>query len=90
MPDKVRLNQRIRGIQGADWVHRMKPFWNMFLEELHELINDPLISEFLNLQVIKDAIPKVQEGPKPELAFDPELRNLLRGLIVYRFLKNLI
>ena len=34
LPDKVRLNQRIRGVQGADWVHRMMPNWNTFIEEL--------------------------------------------------------
>ncbi|MGQ4671626.1 hypothetical protein ACUIJ5_25025 [Bacillus toyonensis] len=26
LPDKVRLNQRVRGIQGADGVYRMAPF----------------------------------------------------------------
>ena len=34
LPDKVRLNQRIRGVQGADWVHRMIPYWNIFIDEL--------------------------------------------------------
>ena len=33
LPDEVRLNQRIRGVQGADWVHRMIPYWNSFLNE---------------------------------------------------------
>ena len=30
LPDKVRLNQRIRGVQGADWVHRMIPYWDFY------------------------------------------------------------
>ena len=34
LPDKVRLNQRIRGVQGADWVHRMIPNWDTFIEEV--------------------------------------------------------
>lgn len=25
LPDEVRLNQRIQGVQGAYWVHRMNP-----------------------------------------------------------------
>ena len=33
LPDKVRLNQRVRGVQGADWVHRMIPYWDKFIEE---------------------------------------------------------
>ena len=28
LPDSIRLNQRSRGIQGADWVHRIIPYWN--------------------------------------------------------------
>ena len=31
LPDKVRLNQQIRGVQGADWVHRMIPNWKSLL-----------------------------------------------------------
>ena len=31
LPDEIRLNQRIRGVQGADWVHRMIPYWNQFV-----------------------------------------------------------
>ena len=34
LPDKVRLNQRIHGVQGADWVHRMIPHWDMFVDEV--------------------------------------------------------
>ena len=30
LPDEVRLNQRIRGVQGADWVHRMVPTLGYF------------------------------------------------------------
>ena len=34
LPDPVRLNQRIRGVQGADWIHRMLPSWRSFTEEV--------------------------------------------------------
>ncbi|GAE94772.1 asparagine synthetase [Gracilibacillus boraciitolerans JCM 21714] len=27
LPDKIRLNQRVRGIQAADWLYRMQPVW---------------------------------------------------------------
>ena len=45
LPDKVRLNQRIRGVQGADWVHRMIPYWNTFIDELQQLSTDPRMLE---------------------------------------------
>ncbi|MCR8925000.1 lasso peptide isopeptide bond-forming cyclase [Priestia megaterium] len=89
LPDKVRLNQKVRGIQGADWIHRMAPSWNSFLEELQQLSKDSIVSEFFNMQVIKTAISKIEGGPKTQYAFDPDFRILMRSLIVYRFLKNL-
>ncbi|MDA1599195.1 lasso peptide isopeptide bond-forming cyclase [Bacillus cereus] len=90
LPDKVRLNQRVRGVQGADGVYRMTPFWNEFIEEVQELSVDPIISEFLNVEVIKKAISKICKEPRPEYAFDLDFRILMRSLIFYRFIKNLI
>lgn len=88
LPDKVRLNQRVRGIQGADGVYRMAPFWNEFIEEVEELSVDPVISEFLNVEVIKKAISKICKEPRPEYAFDLDFRVLMRSLIFYRFIKK--
>lgn len=88
LPDKVRLNHQVRGIQGVDWVHRMSPSWNTFVQELHQLSKDPVMSEFVDMQVVKTAISKVREGPRPEYALNPEYRILMRSLIIYRFLKK--
>jgi asparagine synthase (glutamine-hydrolysing) len=88
LPDSVRLNQRIRGIQGADCVHRMAPYWNGFIEEIEQLILNPVASEFINIQVIKTAVKKIKQGPRNELAFDPEYQILMNSLNVYRFIKN--
>lgn len=88
LPDNVRLNQSIRGVQGADWVHRMIPYWDSFKEELLKLSTDKRVLEFLDGQVIKRALVKVEEGPKPELATDPEYKILMRSLIIYRFINN--
>ena len=38
LPDKIRLNQRVRGIQGADGMHRMTPSWDTFIAEIQQLI----------------------------------------------------
>lgn len=89
LPDKVRLNQRVRGVQGADGVYRMAPFWNEFIEEVQELSVDPIISEFLNVEVIKKAISKICKEPRPEYAFDLDFRVLMRSLIFYRFIKKI-
>jgi asparagine synthase (glutamine-hydrolysing) len=88
LPDKVRLNQRIRGVQGADCVHRMSPVWNTFIEELEQLSIDPMIAELINTQVLKAAISKVKQGPRPEYSFDPEYQLLMFSLIVHRFTRK--
>ena len=88
LPDKVRLNQHYRGVQGVDWVHRMTPSWNMFVEELQRFSSDTWIWEFLNEQVVKSAISKVREGPRPECATNPEYRIAIRSLVVCRFIKS--
>ncbi|PFN01782.1 MULTISPECIES: lasso peptide isopeptide bond-forming cyclase [Bacillus cereus group] len=88
LPDKVRLNQRVRGVQGADGVYRMAPYWNKFIEELERMSEDPAISEFINIEVIKAAILKIREKPRPEYAFDLDFRILMRSLIFYRFIKK--
>ncbi|MGM0889324.1 MAG: lasso peptide isopeptide bond-forming cyclase [Bacillota bacterium] len=88
LPDKVRLNLRTRGVQGADGVHRMASQWNEFIHELHQLSKDPHMAELLNMQIINDAIAKIKGEPNAEYAFDFEFRILMRSLILYRFMKK--
>ena len=61
LPDNVRLNQRIRGIQGADWVHRMIPSWDSFMDELHQLTRDSAVSDYLNMELLKSIIAKFED-----------------------------
>ncbi|WP_274650400.1 asparagine synthase-related protein [Paenibacillus humicola] len=88
LPDEVRLNQRVRGVQGADWIYRMLPNWGAFMDELQTLCRDPAASHFLNVAQIKASMAKIGYSPKPKLAYDADARLLMRGLIVYRFLKR--
>ncbi|MBW7452532.1 asparagine synthase-related protein [Paenibacillus sepulcri] len=89
LPDKVRLNQRVRGVQGADWVHRMIPVWKPFKEEVQQLCGSPLAAEFLNVDAIRTALAKIGDSPRPDEAFDPDIRLLMRSVIVNRFLSRL-
>ncbi|MDQ0198801.1 lasso peptide isopeptide bond-forming cyclase [Neobacillus ginsengisoli] len=88
LPENVRLNQRIRGVQGADWVHRIIPYWDKYKEELRQLCSDKKVLEYLDGQVLKTAFSKVEIGVKPENATDPNYKILMRSLIVYRFIKK--
>jgi asparagine synthase (glutamine-hydrolysing) len=88
LPDKVRLNQRIRGVQSADVIHRMQSSWQTFIQEMNHLASDDAVSELLNVEVIRAAIDKLGNDPRPEYVFDPNFKLLTRSLIVYRFLKK--
>ncbi len=89
LPDKVRLNQRFRGIQGADWVHRMMPSWRAFTEELRQLCRDSACEQFLNINQIRKSLSAIGDSPRPDQAYDPNARFLMRSLIVYRFMKQM-
>jgi asparagine synthase (glutamine-hydrolysing) len=90
LPDKVRLNQGIRGVQGVDWVHRMIPCWDTFIDELQQLSNDKKALEILNGQLIRSTLLNVADGPIPEYAIKSDYKILMRSLIVYRFIKKLL
>lgn len=89
LPDKVRLNQTNYGVQGADWVHRMMPYWSDLIEEAKQLLEDKDVGQYLNMETIRTALSKALEVvPKGDLSPNPYLRILMRSIIVYRFLHS--
>jgi len=88
LPDKVRLNQKVRGIQGTDGMKRMEPHWSQFIDEVEKITKDSSISQFLNIPNIKDALVNSREIKNPEFIFDFKFKTMMRSLIVYRFLKQ--
>ncbi|SFI28480.1 asparagine synthase (glutamine-hydrolysing) [Paenibacillus sp. UNC496MF] len=89
LPDDVRLNQRVRGVQGADWLHRMRPAWPRFVDELRLLCRDSAAAGYLNVAQVKASLERIGPEPRPEYAYDPDARLLMRALIAWRFLKSL-
>ncbi|CAI6086478.1 asparagine synthase-related protein [Cohnella sp. JJ-181] len=88
LPDSVRLNQRVRGVQGADWIHRVLPSWDAMSEELRRLCDDPLASRLLNVEQVRLSLAEMGDPPRPDRAFDRHARLLMQSLIVYRFLRQ--
>ncbi|WP_409290509.1 asparagine synthase-related protein [Peribacillus sp. SCS-37] len=88
LPDDIRLNQRFRGVQGVDWVHRMKSQWTAFVEEAGQLIESKLVLEYMNSRVIREALEAVKSGFDPKQAVNPHYKILMRSIIVNRFLKR--
>ncbi|MFD0588409.1 asparagine synthase-related protein [Paenibacillus sp. GCM10027627] len=88
LPDSIRLNQKVRGIQGADGLYRMMPAWNELLSELRGVIGDPAIAGYLNVPELTRALSAIEHSPKPEIVFDTEFRMLMRSLIFRRFIQK--
>ncbi|PYZ94644.1 asparagine synthetase B [Salipaludibacillus keqinensis] len=88
LPDQVRLNQRSRGIQGADVIHRMSKQWRGFKDELCKMSNDVRMADLLNIDLVKTALSKMDDQPRPDLIFEDEFKMLTRSLIIYRFLEK--
>ncbi|MDI4649044.1 asparagine synthase-related protein [Cohnella hashimotonis] len=88
LPDSVRLNQRVRGVQGADWIHRVLPAWDEMSEELRRLCDDSRASGLLNVEQVRLSLAEMGNPPRPDRAFDRHARLLMQSLIVYRFLRQ--
>lgn len=88
LPDKVRLNEKVRGIQGADGVYRMFKYWGTFINDLNSISKDPALENFLNISMFKKAIQTIKEQPREEYIFSEEFKWCIRGLIVGRFINT--
>ncbi|UNK18757.1 asparagine synthase-related protein [Paenibacillus sp. N3/727] len=88
LPDPIRLNQRTRGIQAADSIHRMLSDWSVFIEELDQLNCDSRMQQVINMPVIQDALTEARHGINPNQAYNPSIKLLMRSLILYRFLEK--
>lgn len=89
LPDKIRLNQKVRGLQPADWVQRMLPIWPAFTSEIREICQDPAAAQWMNTSNIMEALKEVGDSPTAEAAFNPATRLLMRSLIMGRFIRSL-
>ncbi|MEH7226492.1 asparagine synthase-related protein [Bacillus sp. JJ1566] len=88
LPNKVRLNNKSRGLQSADVVHRLTPSWSMLISEMKQLSNDIRIAEFFDKEEITRVINKFSSGPRQEFIFDNDFRKLFSCLVIYRFIKH--
>ncbi|MFJ7756087.1 asparagine synthase-related protein [Peribacillus muralis] len=88
LPDNVRLNNKTRGIQGSDGIHRMAASWHSFMEEMQFLSKDDFMAEFINMEEVRKALTSIEQNPHPEKVFDDDFRVLMRTLIVSRFIKK--
>lgn len=88
LPDSIRFNYRTRGIQAADSIHRMLSDWPAFIKELDMLTRDSRMQQILNMDVVQNALIEAREGIRPNQAYNPSIKVLMRSLILHRFLQK--
>ncbi|WP_026672547.1 asparagine synthase-related protein [Alkalihalobacterium bogoriense] len=89
LPNRIRLNQKNRGVQGTDWLHRMKPHWEKFLVEVDELKEDEELFKYVNAKVIEQARENIatREFDSND-AVNTHIKLLMRTIILSRFIKT--
>ncbi|MGI6686529.1 MAG: asparagine synthase-related protein [Bacillota bacterium] len=85
LPDKIRLNDQVRGLQSADYVQRLLPLEKEILQEIKKIGQLPEERKYLDVARIH------KKGQSMNLvssiAFtDPSVTMLLRSIIFSRFL----
>ncbi|MFD0961415.1 asparagine synthase-related protein [Paenibacillus chungangensis] len=88
LPDHVRLNQKFRGIQGADGLHRILPIWREVMEKLEQAVQDDRMSPYVNTSELTRSLEAIRHDPRPDHIFGTEFRLLMRSYIFHRFLAN--
>ncbi|MDR3271697.1 MAG: hypothetical protein LBT32_09380 [Peptococcaceae bacterium] len=84
LPDKVRLNQRVRGRQSADYIQRLTPAWPALRAELTALLAGNLLDRYIDAAAARQLIEDMGERPADEQW--AEMHVLLHVLAMGRFL----
>lgn len=86
IPDSIRLNYIKSGVQAADWLQRLIPFWNDISCQLKERLNDDRIKQYLNTQAIYNYL---NENEELKLNMNPvDVRQIIIAYIFSEFILN--
>jgi len=87
LPDKVRLNDRVRGQQSADLVQRLQPLEQEIKEEVRNIGWSDQEKKYLDIERIRRKMNQVNLTKDPAF-HDYDLRMLLRSIIFSRYLRQ--
>lgn len=84
LPDKIRLNNSVRGLQSADWVQRMKADWSQIKSEFLEAMENDTIKKYVD----KDYALSLLEGIDEPLSYDEhgKLQMIMNIISLKRFI----
>ena len=87
LPDKVRLNDAVRGRQSADWTQRVQSSWSELAAEIRNIGTREAEKKYLDIARIQRELTNYN-SLKDNAADDSNLRMLIRSLIFSRFLRQ--
>lgn len=87
IPDKVRLNETVHGVQTADWAQRLEPHWPELKDEISKIGALAAEREYLDIARIQRELEKYSTL-EIDAAGDNSLRMLIGSLIFSRFLRQ--
>jgi asparagine synthase (glutamine-hydrolysing) len=87
IPDKVLLNETVRGAQAADWTQRLEPVWTELKAEIAQIGMLAAEREYLDIAKIQRELERFSTLGDAA-ANDYSLRMLVRSLIFSRFLRQ--
>ncbi|PPA69227.1 asparagine synthase-related protein [Jeotgalibacillus proteolyticus] len=91
LPDDIRLNQKVRGIQGSDGIHRMQQDWKEFMAEVYQVTQDPIMKDLIDMDVLRAALSRTDPtNPGTNYVYNANFKTLMRSIIVSRFIKKII
>ncbi|MBV7276197.1 asparagine synthase [Clostridiaceae bacterium UIB06] len=86
LPDKIRLNSLLRGLQSADWIQRLQPEWRDIYNQLEYMLSDESIENYIDVDKLKKELVSI--GEKLEEEKSTSIRMLLVSLIMSHFIKD--
>jgi asparagine synthase (glutamine-hydrolysing) len=62
LPDLLRLNNKVRGVQSADWIQRMAPHWQEIESEFNEALEERHIKKYINTELARELFYAQHDG----------------------------
>lgn len=87
LPDKVRLEERVSGLQSADWVQRLQDRWPQVYAEMEKIGGTDAEKRYLDVARIHAELKRFATLTD-EAAGDSGLKMLARSLVFSRFLRT--
>lgn len=88
IPDEILEGKIIRGIQGADWIERLRASWDETYSDILNILDDKLVMKYINEDKLHLYIDKFKELPKSYDDIEKyQLRTLMNTYIFYKYIK---